>query len=160
MTFTAAEQLTDEQRECVTFNRRPHLLIKGPAGSGKSVVLLLRAHELKKGDGGESRLLTYVNTLVKNTEELAQRVLAQSPHRPDIRTYHSWCAKQLARLRIFLNVVGEKGVNETQADYIAAALAGVRERDYVTTSNVRNNPVEWWIDEFAWIKGVLLSAAV
>lgn len=160
--FGGSDDLTSEQRESVTFDRRRELLIKGPAGSGKTVVLILRAHELSMTQGGDGRFLTYANTLVKSTQELANRVLAQSPHKLEVSSYHRWCGTQLSRLGIHLAVVPSDDAEAmrthkpTQSEHIAAALAETRGRTYRSSSRVRNNNVQWWREEIAWIKGVLL----
>src|SRR5258706_2879765 len=104
---TSTLQLTDEQHDCVTFDRRHDLLIKGPAGSGKTIVLLLRGAELHKAQGGSVRFLTFANALAANAEHVSAQVLvpqAQS-ERPAISSYHSWCAQRLARLGIHHTVV-------------------------------------------------------
>lgn len=68
--------LTKQQRECVAFPEERNLLVRGIAGSGKSLVLVNRAVYLRekaeeKGKHPKIALFTFVNSLVDYTREVA-----------------------------------------------------------------------------------------
>ncbi len=77
--------LTDEQKDCVNFTDKSDLLIKGTAGSGKSIVLMQRAIQLrrvsiKSKTDNSVLIVTYANSLVSNL-----RILISSALQKDTR---------------------------------------------------------------------------
>ena len=68
-------KLTDEQKNCVDFEEDADLLVRGVAGSGKSLVILKRALKTAKNHLGENKhivIYTYTHALEKYTKELVQ----------------------------------------------------------------------------------------
>ncbi len=149
--------LTPEQLACVEYAGRDTLLIKGPPGSGKTWVLLFRGHALGRAPGEAVHFITFTNALARAAEDM-DREAAQSeagqpvPARLSISTFHSWCARLLRRLGIVADVVSDA----QQRQILDRILAEARLREYASASRVRDNPAEWWLDEFRWIKGRLL----
>ena len=67
--------LTEKQQACVHFAHNRDLLVRGIAGSGKSVVLVNRAQALAEGAAEKGKkpriaLLTYANSLVSYMQEI------------------------------------------------------------------------------------------
>ena len=86
--------LTKDQQACVAFPEERNLIVRGVAGSGKSLVLLNRALNLSrkaKANGGALSigLFTFANTLVNYTDEVldveGEASTPTSPSRPSIR---------------------------------------------------------------------------
>jgi superfamily I DNA/RNA helicase len=144
--------LTAEQLACVEFDKREHLLIKGPPGSGKTLTLLMRGHELANRTGVGAQLITYTNTLAQLARKIEEAVIGLDSRAIGVATFHSWCAKLLRRLGIRLQVIGD----DEQKALVQAAVDEAHSRYYDTASRVRENTLDWWTDEMAWIKGTLL----
>ena len=67
--------LTDKQRECVNYPANKNILVRGIAGSGKSLVIIRRAKKLcdqamERGLKPNIVIYTYVNTLVEFMNEV------------------------------------------------------------------------------------------
>lgn len=144
--------LTPEQLACVEFDRHQHLLIKGPPGSGKTWVLLFRAHEFASQPSARIQFITYNRSLTRLVAEMSREITGEGTLRLDMRTFHSWCGKKLRALAIRRTV----GTAEQLRQTLEQSLELVRARDYASTSKVRDNPTRWWMDELAWIKGAVL----
>jgi superfamily I DNA/RNA helicase len=144
--------LTPEQLACVEFDKREHLLIKGPPGTGKTLTLLLRGHELASRTGSAAQLVTYTNTPAQLARNMEEAVIGRGSRAIGVATFHSWCAKLLRRLGVRLQVIAD----EVQKALVQAAMEEARSRYYDTASRVRENTLDWWMDEIAWIKGTLL----
>src|SRR6266436_1056608 len=93
----AFSKLTEVQRDAVTWDHGPLLVLAGP-GSGKTQVLTCRiAHLLDSTREKKFRVLalTFTN---KAADEMKERVAAFVPGLEDrarIRTFHSFCANVL-----------------------------------------------------------------
>jgi len=65
--------LTAQQEKCVNFSDENPLIVKGIAGSGKSLVIILRAaalYERHKSENPKIAIFTFANSLVKFTNEI------------------------------------------------------------------------------------------
>lgn len=144
--------LTPEQLECVEFDRHQHLLIKGPPGSGKTWVLLFRAHEFAARPSTQLQFITYNKSLTRLISEMSREITGVRTPRLDVRTFHSWCGKRLRALRISRTVGSPERLRQLREQTLEIARA----REYPSTSKVRDNPIAWWVDEIAWIKGAVL----
>ena len=143
--------LTDEQEKCVEYDSGD-LLVRGIAGSGKSVVLLERAMNFNRKAIQERSnikigIFTYVNTLVKYTSDIAN-FSSLSDNMIEVHTMDSYCMK------VCYNMTGQSQrviYNNTRTECIAEALkkhklrSGKNHRFYDATT-------EFWGDEFKWIK--------
>ena len=114
--------------------------------------MLLRGHELANRTGAGAQLITYTNTLAQLARKMEEAVIGRDGRAIGVATFHSWCAKLLRRLGIRLQVIGE----DEQKALVQAAVEEARLRHYDTESRVRDNTLDWWMDEMAWIKGTLL----
>ena len=71
---------TEKQRECIDYPENRNLLIRGIAGSGKSLVIIRRANRiakegLAKGEKRRIAIFTFVNSLVEYTREVVKNKL-------------------------------------------------------------------------------------
>ena len=94
------DMLTDQQNDCINFPKDRNLLIRGVAGSGKSLVIVNRALELarqahKMGVTPRIIVFTYINTLVdymKETMEQDEEVGSSiTISTLDKEIYHLYC---------------------------------------------------------------------
>lgn len=72
------DMLTEQQKSCINFPMDRDLLVRGVAGSGKSLVIVNRAILLakkarEKGKSANIIIFTYVNTLVDYTKEIIEQ---------------------------------------------------------------------------------------
>lgn len=72
------DMLTEQQKNCISFPADRNLLVRGVAGSGKSLVIVNRAILLakkakEKGKRIKIIIFTYVNTLVDYTKEIIEQ---------------------------------------------------------------------------------------
>ena len=66
---------TDEQKKCIDYDSKTALVIKGTAGSGKSLMVVKRAMEyrdeiLRSGTGEKVCIMTYTKTLTQGISDL------------------------------------------------------------------------------------------
>lgn len=81
-------ELTTSQQKCVTFKPEGDLLIQGIPGSGKSTILLARAHYLSKTKPNDSvLLLTFSRALTNYVKQLFMKTYSESL---EVKTFHSW----------------------------------------------------------------------
>jgi superfamily I DNA/RNA helicase len=132
--------LTPEQLACVEFDKREHLLINGPPGSGKTLTLLLRGHELANRTGAGAQLVTDTNTLAQLARKMEEAVIGRDSRAIGVATFHSWCAKLLRRLGVRLQVIGD----DEQKALVQAGVEETRSRYHDTASRVRDNTLDWW----------------
>lgn len=85
-------ELSRPQEECVNYKSNT-LLVKGVAGSGKSLVIMKRALKLHSvGKGNETvKIFTYANSLVKYTKELLAKHI--SPEQIEVLTVDGYALK-------------------------------------------------------------------
>ena len=145
--------LTDKQKESINFDDASDLLIKGVAGSGKSVVLMKRAVRLnyKANQEGKNKkiiILTFANSLVKYTSELVD-LPDLDPYLIEVRTIDSCCLSTYGK---YVDLIKEDERKELVEKAIQNHLKrhGVRHRFH-------DIETEFWVDEFLWIKQKNLS---
>jgi superfamily I DNA/RNA helicase len=85
-----SEQLDDEQTKAKNFSLKGHSLVRGVAGSGKSLVLRNRVEKLLKENYSPILVLSY-NRFMKNWIEAT---LAQQGLKVECYTFHQWAFKQ------------------------------------------------------------------
>jgi superfamily I DNA/RNA helicase len=141
--------LTARQSECIEFPG-PQLLISGPPGSGKTLVLLKRACWLgQRASPGRVLVLTYNNALAQAAR--TQVRMNDGGQRVDVSTFHSWAFRQLCALGPPPQVIEERDRLGLLGELIAS-LTGTGPR-----TAVLDEPVGWWGEEFDWIKGNALT---
>ncbi|HEV2236913.1 MAG TPA: 3'-5' exonuclease [Ktedonobacterales bacterium] len=136
---------TARQAECIAF-AGPQLLVSGPPGSGKTLVLLKRACRLSlNAPRARVMLFTYNNTLAQAAR--AQLRMNEGGQGVDVSTFHSWAFRQLIMLGRQPVVISEADRSALLGELMASSPgSGPR-------SSVLDQPVGWWGDEFDWIKG-------
>src|SRR5215472_15446051 len=99
---SASVVLNDEQEKARTSESK-YELIYGAAGSGKTLILLMRAGRLAQqaaGTGIAARVFTYGRTLANNGSEQVR--LNGHGARVKVQTFHSWAAQTLHALGVSL----------------------------------------------------------
>lgn len=71
-------QFTDEQKKCIDYDSSTALIIKGTAGSGKSMMVIKRAIDYRKkfiesGIDGKVCIMTYTKTLAQGIRDVLQK---------------------------------------------------------------------------------------
>lgn len=135
------------QREVLYLPARGRTVVLGTAGSGKTVLAILRARYLSDpttDDYGPTLLLTFNRCLVTYTKEM----LAGGPSPITVETYHRFA-------RGYLNARGLMSPNaicrpDERRQCIATALASIRTAG--TSTLVHQRPVEFFEEEFAWMQ--------
>ena len=149
--------LTDEQKECVNFMPNSDLLIKGTAGSGKSIVLMQRAIRLRKQAISEHRqgdvlILTYTNALVSNLSQTVGSALMNNEH-IRVSTLDSAALKAYRSIWGQNNPIIDFSVSgrDKKLEYIRKAKQAIKNR--FPGSRILQLPEEFLDEEFQWIKG-------
>jgi superfamily I DNA/RNA helicase len=144
--------LTPEQQACVNYDKGD-LLVKGVAGSGKSLVLLMRAADLSAAYGEKNTntkiaFFTYANTLVMYSKQIFEMACEYS-ERIEVTTLDKYCSSlyyaiKKARPRILSD-------KSTKENLITQSLQRHFEKH---KKNHRFYEIEnlFWIEEFKWIK--------
>lgn len=144
----AGVELNEEQEKAFAFEGR-YELIYGAAGSGKTLVLLMRAGRLAQqaaGNGIAARVFTYGRALASNGSEQVR--LNGYAGRVKVQTFHSWAYEMLRALGIHLNVI--EGAERTLL--IKDVVAGARGQ-FTSLGSLNRRGTEWWENEVDWIKG-------
>ncbi|WP_167747119.1 ATP-dependent helicase [Cohnella luojiensis] len=137
--------LTLKQQEAVDYDGK-EMLIKGIAGSGKTLVLLNKANKILAAQERENvYLFTYNGTLAAYAKELAAMIGSDRLH---VYTFHSWASRMLAKLNIRMQMV--KG--DEQEELLRNSVMSVCQ-----TAPHRLVAEEKYFDflaeEISWIKG-------
>lgn len=148
MRVPAGIVLNAEQQKAFEVDGR-YELIYGAAGSGKTLVLLMRACRLAAqtpGSGLTARAFTYNRALATNAQEQVQWNGCAA--RVKVQTFHSWAFEMLRVLGVHLNVIEGRERTSLIKDTVAEARGRFA---HLASLNRRNT--EWWEDEIDWIKG-------
>lgn len=139
---------TPEQEAAISFAPNGHLLVKGEAGSGKTLVLACRAkwinHRL-----GEGRLLflTYNSAL----KAYVEKILADNGanHNVSVESYHEWARRFAAQLGYRL----EGWLTDAESNNLLeeVRLAGLQKLGPQRLLELTVD--EFWRDEMAWMLG-------
>ena len=140
--------LTREQQECVNYSAGD-LLVKGVAGSGKSVVILKRAIQLhKKEPNATLKIITYANTLVQYTNELFSAKMGAKTVAATTADKFIW--------DLYFKMFGP-----TQINYKSGELASQAQLHYKHSTNsthrFMSTPSDFWAEEFLWIQGKCIT---
>ena len=135
------------QREVLYLPAQGRTVVLGTAGSGKTVLAILRALYLSDpttDDYGPTLLLTFNRCLVTYTKEM----LAGGSTAITVENYHRFARGYLnARGLMSPNAICE---TDERRRYIETALASSRESG--TVAFVHERPVEFFEEEFSWIQ--------
>ena len=143
--------LTQRQIESINFEASNDLLIRGVAGSGKSVVLMKRAVKLNYKANQEKKrkrivILTFTNSLVKYTSELVN-LTELNPCLIQVMTIDSCCAS------IYKATFGKNAVwvsKEERKQFVETAIQNHLKRN--VKHRFHDIDAEFWMEEFLWIK--------
>lgn len=142
--------LNGEQRTAWMFKTTSPMLIRGGAGSGKTIVAMLRALYAKKlldesptlFGNGRVAFLTYDRGL---SEEVAH---ALSGWQIDVMTIDSWVYR-------FLKNSGDQSCKIVGRDQYRACMRAVRDNVFPEGDKraIAKKPLEFYEEEFSWMKG-------
>jgi superfamily I DNA/RNA helicase len=133
------------QREVLYLPAEGHVVVLGTAGSGKTIIAILRAAYLAKKDSSEKTLLvTFNKTLVTYLRALGEAEL----NNVDIRTYHEFA-------RGYLNSRGKMRLNAIldpvdKLTLTAKALEVVKSEGQPDT--ILHQPAEMFVEEIQWLE--------
>ncbi|MDP3385791.1 MAG: 3'-5' exonuclease [Eubacteriales bacterium] len=152
-------ELTKIQKESIEHDSGD-LLIKGMPGAGKSVVLMQRAIRLNKKANEEGRprkilVLTFTNTLVKYTRELVS-MTGLDPCMIEISTIDKCCGEFYRSVanRRFIKIAEKRD----RKAYIDQAIQNDLNKRK-SRHRFHDIEVEFWVDEFLWIKQKNISSS-
>lgn len=140
--------LTPRQIESINFEASNDLLIRGVAGSGKSVVLMKRAVKLNYKANQENKrkriiILTFTNSLVKYTSELVN-LTELNPCLIEVKTMDSCCLSTYGK---YVDLI--KGDKERK-EFVETAIQNHLKRH--PKHRFHDIEAEFWMEEFLWIK--------
>jgi superfamily I DNA/RNA helicase len=148
------KHFTTEQKECVQFPRDRDLLIRGTAGSGKSIILMQRAIDLRikdmqRGIDSTIAILTYTNSLVTNLEMLVSSATHDSAIR--VCTLDKMVGEVYKNLHKSIPVL-LYGKNEKRALEFVKKAVSILEKQ--CTKHIAGMSLKFLYEEFQWIKGM------
>lgn len=140
--------LTPRQIESINFEPSNDLLIRGVAGSGKSVVLMKRAVKLNYKANQEKKrkriiILTFTNSLVKYTGELVN-LTELNPCLIEVQTIDRCCLSTYGK---YVDLI--KGDKERK-EFVETAIQNHLKRH--PKHRFHDIEAEFWMEEFLWIK--------
>lgn len=145
-------QFTAEQQAIIDLDPSNHLLIRGQAGSGKTVVLAARAGKILSAmSKGTLLFLTYNSALCAYVKKAFND--AGMKGNIDVKTFHEWTREAVKTLDVDFNgwVNGKKRLEQLQTNIreIQGEMGEHRLFDLKGTPQLSN----WWGDEIAWLFG-------
>lgn len=151
--------LTKDQGECVD-SKGKDLLIKGVAGSGKTLVLLKKAIKLKQEAIKNNKYIriaffTYAKTLTKYSKDLIDEIERDDEYKDmiTISTFHSYASKMVWSINrgSFKNIdIGK--TNKEKKQTILDECMKSQSKIY-PKHRLFKLDMDFWTDEIAWIKG-------
>jgi superfamily I DNA/RNA helicase len=145
-------QFTAEQQAIIDLDPTNHLLIRGQAGSGKTVVLAARAGKILSAmNKGSLLFLTYNSALCAYVKKAFAK--AGMKGSIDVRTFHDWTRFAVKTLGADFKGWIDSGkredqlklcINETREDMGDHRLFDLDNNSYL---------ISWWGDEIAWLFG-------
>lgn len=159
--FHNAIELTTEQQACLRYTGDRTLMVKGYAGSGKSIVLMTIADAMLKKYGrfasNRVAIFTYQNTLVSTTKELLQ-VNGNTDEGILVSTVNSYTKAiydELVRLgkaprRKYPNPNAKDKGKAARLKNVETALN--KHKAKYGEHRFHSLPLEFWLDEFDWMK--------
>lgn len=122
-------KLNESQRQAVDWGEGPILVLAGP-GTGKTLVLTLRAANLVKNSPNEYFRILGLTFTVKAANEMKDRVekyLGQESRRVQIRTIHSFCADILRQHGSHLGLRPDFSIINDDKDRLGILNDAIRE---------------------------------
>lgn len=159
--MTETINLTRTQKKCVTFKPKGDLLVKGIPGSGKSTIIMARAHYLKEKFPNDRILILTFNRALANYERQLSLKLHNAPL--EASTFHNWGQKLLEQTdypHTKLILGNKKGNLRYEAVQYAKNIVNKQNADINFPQLKKNNKksehlalVKFLGDEIEWIKG-------
>lgn len=154
-------ELTSEQQACLKYTGDRTLMVKGYAGAGKSLVLMILAQQNIKKYGRDSKnkvaIFTYQNTLVSTTREFLQ-VNGQPENGVVVSTIDSY-VKEIYDSLVRINkapknkyTFDDKTGKETRLNNVKKALSAHNSK--YGKHRFHNLDPEFWMEEFEWMKNM------
>lgn len=145
-------QFTAEQQAIIDLDPSNHLLIRGQAGSGKTVVLAARAGRILSAmNKGTLLFLTYNSALCAYVKKAFKDAGMKGDI--DVKTFHEWTREAVKSLDVEFNgwVNGKTRLGRLQENIkeIQDEMGEHRLFDLKGTPQLSN----WWGDEIAWLFG-------
>ncbi|AFQ16716.1 3'-5' exonuclease [Bacillus thuringiensis] len=147
--------LTQKQKDCVTFKPLGSLLVRGIPGSGKSTIIMARAQYLRKHFPDESVLIiTFSRPLTNYVRQLS---LKTGEYAIEASTFHSWAQSLLKdtnyphtklRLGKERNEIIQFAINIIKKNNPSANFPSIK-----SVKNERYALMQFISDEIEWIKG-------
>lgn len=148
------KHFTPEQKECVQYPRDRDLLIRGTAGSGKSIILMqrainLRIKDMQRGIDSTIAILTYTNSLVTNLEMLVSSATHDSAIR--VCTLDKMVREVYKNLHMSIPkpLFGEN--KKVRLDFVKKSVTILEKQ---CTKHIAGMTPEFLDEEFQWIKGM------
>lgn len=150
---------TKEQEDCLNYAGNKTLMVKGIAGAGKSLVILARAGQLLTGYSKDQKngvaVFTFSNTLNSATKDML-KINGEQEDRITVTTLTSYItyvynAIGAPKLKIYTEPVSSKIKKEA----VQAALEESKKRH--GTHRFHNLDLQFWVDEFDWMKDMNVS---
>ena len=146
--------MTDRQRECIAYPG-PQLLVSGPPGAGKTLVLLKRACRLNQLMPHASVLVVTYNKTLAHYAGDQLRLNGASPNATAVH-FHRWAYRQVRdHLGRHPQVIPEP----ERLALLRQLIDTSRRMTLTTTQQTRSTsallarPLDWWRDEVDWLKG-------
>ena len=144
--------LTKQQERCVDYEGGD-LLIKGVAGSGKSYVILSRAKKVHdRFPELKTTIFTFQKTLVTYTKALLRLQLKDDAI--NVSTIDSYCKNLYLSMK---RLPPSTQISALDKNIVISAIDAHRKQ---STKDFRlyHKDIEFWIDEFNWIRGKCISS--
>ena len=158
--------LSKQQESCINFKGdKTQLIVKGVAGSGKSIVLMAKAKSVingfKPGINNEMAVFSYTNSLVKNAKDY----LDPNEQMTDFATictlesYIQTIAKSLRHLKDYPigNFISSEEREKLLKEILRKRGKTSNHRFYRLNEQSMNRAVKFWLDEFEWMMGLGIS---
>ena len=146
------KDLNEAQRQAVINTEGPCLIVAGP-GSGKTRVITHRIVHLIENlerDPRDIVAVTFTNRAAREMLDRASGMLGHTRHLPEIKTFHSLCAK---RLRIDGEVIGlAKNFSILDDDDQAKVMRAI-----LTDMNLKGEKPRDWLDRISKAKSKLMA---
>lgn len=143
-------ELIGEQRHVLTLPPRGAVLIKGGAGSGKTLVSVKRAEYLTRNysdmfQRSRVAIFTYNKELVLEIQNLV------SDKTIGVYNIDSWVYRLLAGSGVRLGMIKDSDLRECRSAAVANAFSGIRDRAIAKKSD------DFYAAEICWLKGRRIS---
>lgn len=153
--FQQQIELTGEQQACVDYTGERTLMVKGCAGSGKSIVLMAAAKKYQEAyqnaDGPKVAIFTYQNTLVSTIKE----TLGCNDEEPGaifVSTCNSFL-NEIYQTLVIIGVAPKVNFNLYQKKRESIVADVLREhREKYGKHRFQEIAVSFWLEEFDWMK--------